>query len=195
MRVSIDYSLDRIGERIDRPELSPMLSSDDAVRVQWVLSAAPKSGRIVDIGASDGAISKRLAVKPWVIERHPAHRDALAALSEMGAWCSFGDAFDALPAFPDRFFDAALLCEVLEHHSDDDAHRLLYEAKRVARTVIVTVPNCNCESYKRDRRQRYDYPDHRSFYDARSLREMCNTSMVVPLVGELHDSIWLGAIA
>ena len=191
-----DFSLDRIGERLDHPDREPILSADDAVRVQWVIDQCGDWDSILDIGASDGAITKRLleghptrAVA--VIERHPAHRESLLALN---CWGYYGEALDGLVQLPDDTFEMALLCEVLEHQTTIMGAALLREAKRVAQRVIVTVPNRNAKTYDSEARARWDWPDHRAYFDAKDVAALGTTVLVEPIVGSLYDSIWLGAV-
>lgn len=193
-----DYSFDRIGERLAHPEREPVLAADDAVRVRWVLDRlhdlAPVRN-LVDIGASDGAIAR--LCRPYtsriaVIECHPDHRHAL---SDQGFWCYFGDAVAGLEQMPPGFWDTALLCEVLEHLTYDDAYRLVRQARRVARRVIVTVPNRRAGSYEAAGRARWDWPDHRQTFNAMTLMQLTQTSWAAPIVGAgTHDSIWLGTV-
>ena len=79
----VDYSLDRIGDRLDHPEREPILAKDDAVRARWILDRVPPNARVCEVGASDGGITKRLLQRDaavWAIERHAAHRAKLALL-------------------------------------------------------------------------------------------------------------------
>lgn len=201
----VDYSLDRIGERLDNPDLEPLLAADDVIRVQWIL--ARSGGRVCEVGASDGGITKRLIAKGcrlFAIERHPAHREKLSAL---GCWTYFGDANIALEQAWPIVFDTVLLCEVLEHAEVwDDACRLARNALRVCRQggqLLITVPNVESESYAEAERSRRSWPDHHLMFDDHDLRKLITQADesgrivkvdIQPIVGTLHDSIWLGAV-
>lgn len=203
-----DYSLDRIGQRLSGEGLSEqeqILARDDKRRVAWILRQfdgdAHAYQRVVDVGASDGAIAKlveeRITAPVWRIEKHDAHRDMHEIWSShTGGFVSFGDAFMALPTVSDGFFDHALLCEVLEHLPSPEAKRLAALVRRKAKRVIVTVPNVNSPSFDNEGRSRWNWPDHRTTFHAERLAYVLNTSVIAePIVGSsLTDSIWLGTV-
>lgn len=128
-------------EYYDRPELwGPGSSYEDPsqrTRAEALLRLLPPgTGRVLDVGCGDGAVTNVLA----------AHHDvtgvdiAVAALAHVKAPTRVASAHD-LP-FGDRSFDAVVLAEVLEHLPQSTYERALREAARVAaRTVVVSVPN------------------------------------------------------
>jgi hypothetical protein len=204
-----DYSLDQIGKRLSGKGLTPheqVLAADDAVRVQWVLDQV-RYRTVVDIGASDGAFTRRLVRqgrrvyvrqgrRVYAIERHPAHRDALAT---SGAWLWLGEADAGLRALgPCGDRSDALCCEVLEHLSAAEGRRLVQAVR--TRRLIVTVPNRHCRSFTAAKRDRADYPDHVRDFSATSLEAWLLTcgwqvqGGVQPIIGTLNDSVWLGAV-
>ena len=200
----MDYTLDRIGERLDHPEREPELAADDLVRVNWILDHTPSVRLLLDVGASDGAILKRwLARNPEssavAVEPHIAHRSALAELPRTVV-VPFGMLrAQAMDLWHRNLFIVSWLTEVLEHYDAVTAGRILDAVGRVAIHVVVTVPNRDCASIPAHR-QRWQWPDHKQVFTARDLRAALEAAgwtvtTLEPIVGEsLDDSIWLGAI-
>ena len=197
-----DWSLDTIGRRLSGEGLSEqekVLAADDKVRVDWILSQFHGRETVLDIGASDGAISRLLysehGARLLLVEKHPAHQGALVNLAHVSSgWYAPDDAMNVLQRWPlNAKVDTALLCEVCEHMHGDRADVLFHIVRSVARRVIVTVPNSNAQSYEANGRARFDFPDHKSFYDQTQFRDTFHCTPV-PIVGTLNDSIWLGGI-
>jgi hypothetical protein len=202
-----DFSLDRIGDRLSGKNLTGqelILAEDDKVRVEWVMRQldTEMGGRLLDIGASDGSLSRlayeRHGLTPHAIEPHPQHREALHAIAEIG-WVTFQRApfcFDST----ERTYRFALLCEVMEHQDLESAQKyFLGWALALAETVVVTVPNRNAASFEASGRARWDWPDHKSHYTAEILELVAKAEgrridKLEPIVGTLEDSIWLGAV-
>ncbi len=194
-----DFSLDQIGRRLSGVGLSAeeqVLALDDAVRVKWVRDRLLSGGyrAVIDVGASDGSVTANLDMLTFLIERHPAHRDAL---SKRECWTYFGDAGNALRELPPEvdIRCVTLFGEILEHLDEPEGADLIAQAHG---HLIITVPNANCESYK-PQRQRAEWPDHRRQFTAESLSawlDSCDwdVRMLHPIVGTLDDSIWLGAV-
>jgi hypothetical protein len=198
----MDYTLDRIGERLDHPEREPELAADDLVRVTWILDHTPGIACLLDVGASDGAILRRWLERypessAVAVEPHPAHRSALADLPRTVV-VPFR-ATEGLSLWRANQFSVAWLTEVLEHQETMAAYRMLEALTRVALHLIVTVPNRDCASTP-EHRQRWQWPDHTQVFTARDLRAALESAgwtvtTLEPIVGEsVDDSIWLGAI-
>ena len=198
----MDYTLDRIGERLDHPEREPELAADDLVRVNWILDHTPAVPLLLDVGASDGAILKRwLARNPEssaiAVEPHPAHRSALAELPRTVV-VPFN--FTAsTEVWQIRHCQMAWVTEVLEHQDERTAANILDAICCMTKHLLVTVPNRDCASIPAHR-QRWQWPDHNQVFTARDLRAALESAgwtvtVLEPIVGEsLDDSIWLGAV-
>jgi hypothetical protein len=213
--MSVDYSLDRIGERLAHPEREPQLSADDQARVDWVVETAASylhgAPYIVDVGSSDGAVISRVLVRllqthAFCIEPHPAHGLTLPkTLREFDvedrAWCRF----DRFPCPTPVECQGALLTEVLEHWEPAQARsNLEYLRMQLAPRsfVVVTVPNADDVDFANSRR-RSTWPDHRMFFYGWSLHALLETcgykvrgiNRIVPTDKDERQSIWLGCVA
>lgn len=138
-------------------------------------------GRVVDVGCSTDAYTAaitaegRLAVGVDLLR--PAARQSVPFLA--------GDAV-ALP-FASGSFDSALCFETLEHVAQPEL--ALRELGRVARRVVLTVPNCEQpEEFKAAGLAFHHWVDrtHVNFFDRDSLREL--------LEREGWEVEWLGLI-
>jgi SAM-dependent methyltransferase len=170
---------DTIGERLDHPERVPPehqhLIADDQQRVARILSFTV-CGRVLDVGCSDGAITRRIA------ERWDVKIIGVDMYDGMGGrWATrlhrnmSYERWDVRTRRVDLAggFDAVYACEVLEHLTDADAATALQNMLAVLRSggdLIVTVPNRDCaERYVAGCRDRWKWPDHRSVWTANRL--------------------------
>lgn len=188
---------DAIGDRLDHPENVPAelahLIPDDMQRVKRILEF-PVSGRVLDVGCSDGAITRRIAEK-WGVVAWAA--DIRAADCDCGlTW----DVREPWPHITTKLFDAVYACEVFEHLTDADADKALQNILAVLKPVgdlIVTVPNRHPDDiYEVGCRSRWAWPDHRSSYTLEKLGDWLAPHFAVldfvPLYNErIADSIWL----
>ena len=160
---------DRIGDRLDHPELVPPelrhLIPDDQQRVKRILEFEI-SGDALEVGCSDGAINRRIQrqwpqATVWGCDLHPM--DAHTPM-----WYLQWDArqpwlFDGI-----RSFSTIFACEFFEHLTDADAGRALTNILAILKPdgqLIVTVPNRDCdERYVAGCRDRWRWPDHRSVW-------------------------------
>jgi hypothetical protein len=204
-----DYSLDQIGKRLRGENLTDeekILAADDKVRVEWVRDQLKHADYIYDIGASDGSVTATLDATVFLLESHPAHRDALA---RSGRWCFLGDAEDGLKQLPiiDGGLEKAYCGEVLEHLSPEKGAAILHAIPMHCQWLIVTVPHCPVvgDIYGPQGRSRWDWPDHVRRFWPDSLDKwlrscgwepysLTHDSTVDPIVGTIEDSIWLGAV-
>ncbi len=198
--------IDQIGQRLDHPDRVPRefqhLIADDRQRVKRILEF-PVSGRVLDVGCSDGSITRRIkdawGVRVLGIDRYPAH-----------GWEDRRDVF-LYQRFDIRLpldmsaqwvpFDVVYACEVFEHLTDADAQLALTNILTVLKPggdLIVTVPNRDCaEEYVAGCRDRWKWPDHRSVWTFEKLRACLARAFpvhqFVPLYPEdaIADSIWL----
>ena len=156
---------DRIGDRLDHPELVPPglrhLIPDDQQRVSRVLGI-PMDDSLLDVGCSDGAIAARLAdryglraygVEPgesyWQANDRPQIRMMYRDVGEVRPEC----------------FHTVLVGELFEHLDAANGDALLRDATAALKAdgqLIVTVPNRTPHyDYVRARRSRWAWPDHR----------------------------------
>lgn len=153
---------DAIGDRLDHPERVPAeyqhLIPDDKARVEWILSH-PLQGHVLEVGCSDGAITRRLEHK-W--------KDA----DIQGIDVPWHDIRYAVSVEP---YDTVFCCEVLEHLTVEDAVLALgnmYALLKPGGQLIITVPNKECaDHYTAGCRDRWRWPDHRSVWTDFSLRD------------------------
>lgn len=197
----MDAYQDRIGQRLDDPDSVPPqyrhLVPDDLKRVERILSI-PVSGRVLDVGTSDGAIIQRIAEK-WSVQYVAIDvRPVQVPDWRFHQW----DIREPLPhAIGGGLFDAVYACEVFEHLTDADADTALtniLNALKPGGDLIVTVPNRYCnELYVAGCRDRWRWPDHRSVWHDHKLREWLwkyfKSVTFLPLYdGEsCYESIWL----
>ena len=181
-----DYT-DRIGDRLDHPELVPEsqrhLIADDVQRVRRILEW-PVSGRVIDIGCSDGAITRRIAALPGVKEVIGIDKANLDHPFDDGpnyAWCPWDVVHEPYPYIQQsrapwrNGFNVVYCCEVFEHLSLHEATLALRNICAVLKQggdLIVTVPNRDCLSlYEETNRARWRFPDHWSIWDYDSLSD------------------------
>ncbi len=102
------------------------------------LTQIPSSARrFLDIGGGEGLFMEQLSQFGSVHACDPSLRED--SITEFGP--IFGCSVERADIFPDKYYDATLLLDVIEHVQDDVA--LLREAHRVTKKggiVIVTVP-------------------------------------------------------
>lgn len=165
--------VDRIGDRLEHPERVPPeyrhLIQDDKARVDRIL-AFHVSGAILDVGASDGAITRRLVRHGRTVVgadvRVPERTQGWAFL----AW----DVREPAAAIMSETFDVAFACEVFEHLTEEDAEVAVRNICAVLKPdgdLIVTVPNKQCaDHYVAGCRDRWKWPDHKQAFDAEKLR-------------------------
>ena len=199
--MATDYQ-DHIGDRLDHPERVPdefqHLIADDQQRVARILSI-PVSGRVLDVGCSDGAITRRIWDQ-W-------HVNIVGAdIDPPPHWFKW-DAREPWPTglYGMALFDAVYACEVLEHLTDDDATKALANILAVLKPcgdLIVTVPNrYPHDLYEVGCRSRWKWPDHRSAWDFPKLRRLLRPHFTAVEFLPLYDheaaaqSIWLMAHA
>ena len=193
----VDEKYDALGRRLRGVGLTPheqILAADDHVRVNWILQQVRGAGSVLDVGAGDGSILRMVqtvtGATVFGIDRNrniPPPDDI--------PW-SIGDALKVLPTLDPM--DVALCCEVLQWMEPAPGRRLLAAIR--ATTLIVTVPNRNCRSFRKLKRARLDGPAAVRDFSATSLTTWLNRSgwrvirQVEPIVGTALDGIWLGAV-
>lgn len=98
-------------------------------RRQWILNHVKIGEKILDIGSADGWIFKDTTIQQYVTSVDLDKYD-IPNFYQMDAHSL---------KFPDKSFDIANLGEILEHV--DDPIQVIKEAKRVAKRVLITVPD------------------------------------------------------
>lgn len=187
---------DKIGDRLDHPERVPQeyqhLIADDQQRVKRILEF-PVSGTVLDVGCSDGAITRRIG-QVWNVNAHGAD------ILPIEQWRFQWDIREPywLRAVP---YDAVYVCEVFEHFIDAEANVALINILAMLKPggdLIVSVPNRHPhDDYEIGCRSRWQWPDHRSGWTPEKLSRFLGPHFVtiqpVPLYpGERYrDSIWL----
>lgn len=198
--------IDRIGDRLDRPDLVPdelkHLIADDVARVEKILSI-PVSGRVLDVGCSDGAITRRIMAQ-WEVEAVGAdirHQAMTPCGFQPWQWDVREPVLRFKGASMIGEFDAVYACEVFEHLTDADAQLALTNILAVLKRggdLIVTVPNrYPHDLYEVGCRSRWAWPDHRSIWTPPKLQmwltEYFRRARFIPLYPEerYEESIWL----
>lgn len=117
--------------------------ADNIVRLAAGLRSPPQ--RVLDVGAGSGAVVQRLSDRHFAPELHAVEisESGLTRLrARLGAEAPAlreVRAFDGVRIpYPDDHFDLAVLSHVLEHV--DHPRLMLWEIRRVARSLIVEVP-------------------------------------------------------
>jgi len=147
---------------------------DKAHNIQTLCKNLPINS-VIDIGAGEGSILKRLsdlefAKEFYALEISPTGVAAIknkniSCLKE----CSLFDGYNI--QYYNNKFDLAVLSHVIEHV--EYPRKLLYEAKRIAKYVFVEVP---CEDTIRLPRDfLFDKVGHINFYSPKTFRRLLQT--------------------
>lgn len=168
--------VDHIGDRLDYPERVPPeyqhLIADDRARVARLLTL-PITGRVLDVGCSDGAITKRLRQLPAVTEVLGIDLDR----PQIPGYRSH-DIRQPMPPVL-GIFDTIVATEVFEHLTEADASIALANLRTVLRPpddlgpsglLVLSVPNRHPKDlYEAGCRDRWRWPDHRSVWTAATI--------------------------
>jgi 2-polyprenyl-3-methyl-5-hydroxy-6-metoxy-1,4-benzoquinol methylase len=166
--------VDQIGARLsgDLSQVEPQyrhLVPDDVQRVKRILEF-PVSGEALDVGCSDGAVTKQIAQR-WKVRLLGV--DVGIPLMAQGFTFAVWDAREPMHGVT-AAFDVAYACEVFEHLTEEDSEIALRNICAVLKPegdLIVTVPNKNCaDHYVAGCRDRWKWPDHKQAFDAEKLR-------------------------
>ncbi|MCL6579198.1 MAG: glycosyltransferase [Candidatus Bathyarchaeota archaeon] len=103
-------------------------------RKSWILSKCKVGEKILDVGSADGWIFRGSRFEPYVTSIDLDVYD-LPNFIQMDAH----DLIDPSKSFPDQSFDVAVLGDLLEHV--EDPVKVLKGAKRVARRLLITIPD------------------------------------------------------
>jgi len=148
---------------------------DKAKNIVALCSALPHD-RIVEVGAGDGAILKRLSELGFGTELTALELSHSAV--ETIRRRKIPTVVDAVEydgshfPFPSSRFDLAIISHVLEHA--EEPRRLLYEAARVAQFIFVEVPAEDTLGLEWDHHDE-ERMGHINFYSPTTIRRLCQT--------------------
>jgi ubiquinone/menaquinone biosynthesis C-methylase UbiE len=146
---------------------------DKVENIRELVGSVPL-GAVVDIGCGDGAVITEMA-RMGVAGRYVGVDISESAIQMAAGRSVAGAAFrvfdgDCVP-FADKEFDIAILSHVVEHL--ENPRRLLQEARRVGKKVLVEVP---CEHTIRLSRDYLPTPvGHINFYTPITIRRLLQT--------------------
>jgi len=129
-------------------------------RCRWLVSKSSSARSIVDVGSADGFMFRDVAKDKTVF---------VDVSPEAGRKCKglnfcMADAHNL--SFRDKCFEAAVLGDILEHVQDPV--QVLREAKRVADSLYITVPN---EYEWSEDKKPFQTPYHIRFYSLETLKK------------------------
>jgi methionine biosynthesis protein MetW len=118
----------------------PDQASNRAEIDRWIVAHTPQGGRVLDIGCSEGDLLARLIAERKMrgVGIELSEEKAGKAM-QRGLSVHHGDAEEGLGHYGDGSFDAVVISLTIQETRDP--RRLLQEAFRVGRNVIVVFPN------------------------------------------------------
>lgn len=148
-------------------ELSALDKADNIMR----LCVNVPHASILEIGAGDGAVLKRLAELGFGMQRRGAEISA-SGVSDIQARGLDADLFDGttLP-YRDDEFDLVVLSHVVEHL--EHPRHLIYEARRVAKHVFIEVPLEDTLRTPKD--FVFNRIGHINFYSVKTIRKLAQS--------------------
>jgi ubiquinone/menaquinone biosynthesis C-methylase UbiE len=144
---------------------------DKAANVATLAHGVPHA-TVLEIGAGEGALLRRLAElgfgdRYWALEISPSGLETIRRSGVPGLEdCRLFDGYEV--PFSAQAFDLAVLSHVVEHV--EYPRKLLYEAARVARCVVVEVPLEDNVRLSRD--FVFDKVGHINFYSPKTIRRL-----------------------
>jgi len=118
----------------------PDQPSNRAAIDQWIVDHTPQGGRVLDIGCSEGDLLARLVAERGVRAVGIELSEPRAAKAiQRGLSVHHGNAEEGLDHHSDATFDAVVISLTIQETGDP--RRLLHEAFRVGKYVIVVFPN------------------------------------------------------
>ena len=106
----------------------------------WIVAHAPQGGRVLDIGCGEGDLLARLVaergMRPDGIELSEA--EVMTAIKR-GLSVHHGDVEEGLDHYPDGNFDLVILSLTIQELGDP--LKVIHEAFRVGRRVVIVLPN------------------------------------------------------
>lgn len=114
-------------------------------RVRWLAGKA--EGKILEIGPANGYVVE-FCNGHEAVDIYRERLDVASALRPTVKF-SYGNIVTGLP-YPDKQFDTVMSPEIFEHVEWDQAIVALKECMRVARRVLITIPNADKPNYNPD---------------------------------------------
>jgi predicted SAM-dependent methyltransferase len=192
---------DRLGDRLFHPDWvrdeDRHLIPDDWQRVRAIAKIRPdtKPVHILEVGCGDGTMTG------FIQEAHPC---AIVQAVDVEEW----DIRQSAPAHLKGPYTVIYCCEVLEHLTYSDAYATMKNLLQVLSPgghLILSVPNSEpALHYTAGCRDRWRWPDHRSWWTRRTFQELLRSQLRsatvtwYPLYPEdqiAEHSIWLIAMA
>lgn len=192
-----DYVPDHLFMRLFTPWLLPgnerALCAEDWARVN-AITTLPWWGELLDFGSGDGTLAAMVCSRNPAVEKVYCVEkdDALIDLS-LKIW-PFHTQLRHKHRITESDFDGALCCEVLEHLTPEEGHKVLCDIKRVLKPgamLCVTVPN--------QAGPRAAYPGHvREFTVAELARTVADAGFTITdgdAIGGKVIPVWFMAVA
>ena len=161
----------------DMPTGGPKHQFRQALMLKLLQTALPQ-GRILDAGAGDGTLTRKLAALGYSVLALDASVDCLALLARTLEAFPYRERVElkqgTLPnsGLADAAFDGIVAGEVIEHFQDDQA--LVQEFHRLLKPAGVCVVSVPAESKKWDLND--DWAGHCRLYNADELKQLFETS-------------------
>jgi 2-polyprenyl-3-methyl-5-hydroxy-6-metoxy-1,4-benzoquinol methylase len=197
-----EYVPDHLYERLFQPWTLPEsewpLCKEDWARVD-AITALPWEGHLLDFGAGDGTLGALVCSRnPRVEGMKLIECDDERYARARALWFDWpivpGNFSAAMESGWGQIYDGALCCEVLEHMTPDEGHKVLCDIKRVLKPgamLCVTVPN--------QAGPRAAYPGHvREFTVAELARTVADAGFTIEdgdAIGGKIIPVWFMAVA
>jgi 2-polyprenyl-3-methyl-5-hydroxy-6-metoxy-1,4-benzoquinol methylase len=134
-----------------------------------------KTGKILDVGAGDGHFLEVAKMAGWDVYGTEYDDRAIALCKQKGIKTFQGKL--SLNDYEENFFDVVTSFEVIEHiNNPNEDLGIINKILRKGGVLYITTPNFNGISrrYQRERWTELCYPEHLTYYSAKTLSNLVN---------------------